>query len=78
MGILTNDIIVKLIDFPTSTKEAITQNDDGTYTIFLNAKLTYEMRLKSYIHALAHIMGNDFEKENADEIETYTHQHSNY
>ena len=74
MGNLTNDIIVKLIDFPTSAKEAVTKNEDGTYTVFINAKLSHEMQLESYAHALAHIMGSDFEKENADQVELMAHQ----
>ena len=70
---MTNDIIVKLIDFPTTAKEAVTENEDGTYTVFINAKLTREKQLEAYMHALGHIMGNDFEKENADEIEFIVH-----
>ena len=71
---MTNDIIVKLIDFPTSAKEAVTENEDGSYTIFINAKLTHEKQLEAYMHALAHIMGSDFEKENADQVELMAHQ----
>ena len=75
---MTNDIIVKLIDFPTSAKEAVTENEDGSYTIFINAKLTHENQLEAYAHALGHIMGSDFKKENADEIEFIAHQQINY
>lgn len=70
---MTNDIIVKLINFPTNAREAVTENEDGTYTIFINEKLTHEMQLKAYAHALKHIMGKDFERENVDEIEYYAH-----
>ena len=74
MGILTNDIIVKLIDFPTTAKEAVTENEDGTYTVFINAKLTREKQLEAYMHALGHIMGSDFEKDNVDQVELMAHQ----
>lgn len=70
---MTNDIIVKLINFPTNAREAVTENEDGTYTIFINEKLTREMQLKAYAHALQHITGRDFEKENVNEIEYYAH-----
>lgn len=71
------DIIVKIIDFPTTkVTEAVTQNADGTYTIFLNAKMSAEKRLMAYLHALGHIQGNDFEKSNVQEIEYYAHKKS--
>ena len=74
MGNLTNDIIVKLINFPTTAKEAVTENEDGTYTVFINAKLTREKQLEAYMHALGHIMGSDFEKDNVDQVELMAHQ----
>lgn len=75
---IDRDIIVKFIDFPVKGREAVTKNEDGTYTIFINARLSREMQIKAYAHALQHITEKDFEKENADEIEFYAHQYSNY
>lgn len=54
--------------------EQITANSDGSYTIFLNARLSHERQLEAYAHALRHIQENDFEKENADQIEVKAHK----
>ncbi len=67
------DINVQLLDMDTKIPEQLIQNSDDSYTLFINAKLSYENRIKSYFHALRHIRGNDFEKENVQEIESRTH-----
>ena len=74
MGILTNEnVFVKFIDFPTKGNEAVTRNEDDTYTVFLNARLSREMQLKAYMHALTHIQNGDFDKSDADQIELVAH-----
>lgn len=49
-------------------------NPDGSYSIFINAKLSYEMQRKVYLHELNHIKNSDFEKHNVDVIEYYAHK----
>lgn len=68
------DINTKIIDMDVLVGEQITANSDGSYTIFLNARLSHERQLEAYTHALRHIQGNDFEKENADQIEVKAHK----
>lgn len=67
------DYQVQLINFPGKGKEAVTENEDGSYTIFINSRLSRDMQLLAYYHALRHIAGTDFEKYNADEIEYSAH-----
>lgn len=67
------DINVQLIDMDTKIPEQIVKNQDDSYTIFLNSKLSHDEHLKSYSHALMHIRRNDFDKEDADRIENDTH-----
>lgn len=67
------EINVQLLDMDTKIPEHLVKNSDDSYTIFLNARLSYESRLKSYYHALKHIGGNDFEKDNVQKIEFETH-----
>lgn len=55
------------------TNEAVTENEDGSYTIFINERLCEEKRLKSFRHALNHITNFDFEKEDVQEIEKHAH-----
>lgn len=67
------EINVQLLNMDTKIPEQLIKNDDDTYTIFLNARLSQESRLKSYCHALRHILGNDFDKTNIDNIEIDAH-----
>lgn len=66
-------INVQLLDMDTHIPEHLVKNSDDSYTIFINARLSYESRLKSYYHALKHIKGNDFEKDNVQRIEFEAH-----
>ena len=55
------------------TNEAITENEDGSHTIFINNNLSMAKRLKAIQHAMEHIEENDFEKEDVQEIEYERH-----
>ena len=64
-----------VIDFPDpEPKEVVTENSDGSYTIFLNAKQSSEQQKKSWIHALKHIKNDDFSKDNVQDIEACSHK----
>ena len=67
------DINVQLLDMDTMIPEHLVKNDDDTYTIFLNARLSRDSQLKYYHHALQHIKENDFEEKNVQEIESEAH-----
>lgn len=53
--------------------EQVVKNKDDSYTIFLNARLSYERQLLAYWHAINHIKNGDFDKEDADTIERDAH-----
>ena len=57
------------MDMFPKVKEQVVFNEDSSFTIFINSRLTYEQQMKAYQHALLHIMEHDFEKESADDIE---------
>lgn len=62
-------------DLPTTVKAFTMENEDGTYVICVNAKLTREQQMLSYRHELSHIINNDFEsEENADDLESLRHK----
>lgn len=64
------DINIYTIDFGNSVPATTTQNEDGTLSIFLNARITYEQRLKAYAHELRHYQHGDFDVSAVvDEIE---------
>lgn len=68
------DINVQLLNMDTKIPEQLVKNADNSYTIFINARLSRENQIKAYHHALKHIWGNDFEKENVQVIEKIAHQ----
>lgn len=69
-----DDIYVKMINMDTCIKEQVTQNQDGSYTIFLNVRHSFDTLMKSYLHAVEHIVNDDFDSElSADEIEEIRH-----
>ncbi len=70
---ITPTINLQLVDFPVRGDEMIFPNEDGSYTVFINAKLSYIGRMKAYEHALKHIENGDFGKNNVQEIESEAH-----
>lgn len=71
---MTPDVNVVVMDFKTSKgKEMVIPNEDGSYTILINARLSYDGQLKAYQHAMRHIEDNDFEKDNVQQIEYVAH-----
>lgn len=69
------NFFIHLVDLPCSVGSYTRQNEDGTYTILLNARLSVAEQRKSYIHELSHIEGNDFDTEiQADLLERMRHE----
>lgn len=58
-----------MISLPYNIKGLTTKNEDESYTIFLNSRLSYEQLKKTYSHELQHIYNDDFSKENVSIIE---------
>lgn len=67
--LLTEDIGVYFINMDTAVEEEVHPNEDGSYSIFINARLNWERQMNAYKHALEHIMRDDFSKDCADDIE---------
>lgn len=68
-----DDIFVYIVDLPLTVAEMVTPCTGG-YTIYLNAKLTQEDRIKAYRHALRHVERNDWDKTDVQEIEYEAHK----
>ena len=64
--LLTEDLGVYIIDMTPKVEEQVVFNEDGSYSIFINARLNQERQMLAYQHALMHIIKNDFEKYDAD------------
>lgn len=69
------DYHVELIKFPSSkTHEAVTINEDGSATIFINRNDCKEMQRKRFLHVMKHLGRNDFDKKCVQFIEAEAHQ----
>lgn len=71
---MTQDYQVRLVKLPHTVHEAVTENSDGTYTIFINLSLNKAQQEEAFLHALRHITGHDFEKNDVDHIENECHR----
>lgn len=69
----TPDVNTFLVNFPSPGKEMVVQNEDGSYTILINAKLSQDGQIEAYEHALKHIGSADFEKSDVQSIESQAH-----
>lgn len=68
-----NNINCLILDLPVSIYAFTKSNSDGTYTIILNARNSFEKQYKSYLHEVRHIKNNDFSKQNVQAIESISH-----
>lgn len=68
------DYHVELIKFPSSkTHEAVTINEDGSATIFLDQNDTKEQQQRRFLHALKHLRKDDFSKMSVQMVEAEAH-----
>jgi hypothetical protein len=73
---MTPDVNVVLLNLPTNTSEAVTENPDGSYTTIINSRLSNERQLKAYEHAMKHIENNDFKNSDVQAIEYVAHSNA--
>lgn len=52
------DVNIQLI--PMTVHGALTKNDDGSFTMFLNSNDSMEQRMLTYQHEMYHIEHDDF------------------
>lgn len=71
---MTPVVNCKIIDFPVRGNEMVMPNEDGSYTVLINAKLSHIGRIHAYEHAMQHIMNDDFQKMDVQEIESEAHR----
>ena len=71
---MKDEVFTIPLDFKTTkTSEMVTVNEDGSYTIFINTRLSRDAQYKAYLHAISHIRNGDFDKDNVQEIEAEAH-----
>ena len=62
-----------LLDMDTGIYEQVSQNSDGSYTIFLNSRYNDTVLREAYLHAIGHIKRHDWEKTDVQEVEAIAH-----
>lgn len=54
------DYFVRMIDLPPSIGGFVKPNDDGTFSVYLNSRLSHLSNVQSCDHERNHILHNDF------------------
>jgi hypothetical protein len=54
------DFIVREVPFPYCVKSVVTPNNDGSFSIYINAKLSPDQKRKAFEHEKDHIINDDF------------------
>lgn len=67
------DYQVRFIKMNGNVKEAVTKNEDDSYTIFIENRLCKEAQNDAFLHAIRHILNNDFDKMDVNQIELEAH-----
>lgn len=72
---MNDDIFIHYIDLG-SVRATSTHNEDGSYSIFLNSRLSREQQITEYMHELRHILSDDFSRkhEEVTRLEYYAHR----
>lgn len=69
---MTDDLFIYYVKLPNNINEMVTPCIGG-YTIYIDERLDKTSRIKAYMHAIKHIINNDFEKDDVQEIENTAH-----
>ena len=74
MIIITTNVIYA--DMPATIKAYTVNNQDDSFTIVLNSRLSREQHLKSYHHELTHIEHGDYERQckEVNIVEIFAHK----
>ena len=54
------DFVVREVPFPYSVKSCVTPNNDGSFSIYINSKLSQDQKRKALDHEIDHIENDDF------------------
>lgn len=64
------DYTVRLVSLPDGVHGCVSEDADGYYSVYINAKDSRERQYKALEHEVKkHIVGNDFAKHDVREIE---------
>ncbi|MCI9305835.1 MAG: hypothetical protein HFI28_05055 [Lachnospiraceae bacterium] len=71
---MTPDVNTLEYDLPVAIAGYTISNADNSYTVVLNARLTFERRMQAYQHEMEHILTGDYDRKiDADMLELHSH-----
>jgi len=50
-----DDVIVRFVDMPTKIKGMTVLDEDGNYNVYINDRLSHDMRMEVYEHEMMHV-----------------------
>lgn len=53
------DIYIYCLDMPCSVASNVVENPDGSFTLYLNSRMTRERNIKGYLHEMNHLKNAD-------------------
>ena len=65
------DVSVYLVDLPV--REMVVPSGPCSWTVYIDARLSYEGQREAYDHALRHIQRGDWERDDVQAIEAEAH-----
>ena len=72
---MTPDVNIVLLDFRDRPgREMVVENEDGSFTIIINSRLSTQGQRDAYYHARRHIDNDDFERSDVQSIEVAAHE----
>ncbi len=72
---MISNIYTQLADLPAAIKGFVRLNEDESYTIILNSRLSYQSNADTYKHELEHIQHGDYANFSADKTEQKAHNY---
>lgn len=63
MMISTGDLSVHLVNLPCQVFGAYCENEDGSYSVFINARHSGHRQQQAFLHEIAHIYFDDLNQE---------------
>lgn len=59
---MNEEIFCYFIDMPCKIGATAISHEDGTFSVYVNSRLSVEKQKESYLHEMRHIKGDDFYK----------------
>ena len=69
----SEDINTVLLPMAYDVKGCSCANEDGSYTVIINSRISREKQIEAYYHELRHIQSGDFGTDDVERVECVAH-----